>query len=77
MVTSRIGKLVAMNKSKTRGNPTVEWNQINWQKAERLTFKLHSSYLSYNQFWIVSLKKDEDIKERNEAKVSRSVLKER
>lgn len=29
-----------MNKSKTRDNPTVEWNQINWRKAERLTFKL-------------------------------------
>jgi hypothetical protein len=29
-----------MNKSKTRENPTVEWNQINWRKAERLTFKL-------------------------------------
>jgi RNA-directed DNA polymerase len=29
-----------MNKSKTRENPTVEWNQINWLKAERLTFKL-------------------------------------
>ena len=40
MVTSRIGTLVAMNKSKTRDNPTVEWNQINWRKAERLTFKL-------------------------------------
>ncbi len=32
--------LVAMNKSKTRDNSTVEWNQINWQRAERLTFKL-------------------------------------
>ncbi|WP_445300455.1 group II intron reverse transcriptase/maturase [Microcoleus sp. BROC3] len=31
---------LAMNKSKTRDNPTVEWNQINWLKAERLTFKL-------------------------------------
>ncbi len=29
-----------MNKSKTRDNPTVEWNQINWRKAERLAFKL-------------------------------------
>ena len=29
-----------MNKSKTRDNPTVEWNQINWRRAERLTFKL-------------------------------------
>lgn len=29
-----------MNKSKTRENPTVEWNKINWRKAERLTFKL-------------------------------------
>ena len=29
-----------MNKSKTRDNQTVEWNQINWRKAERLTFKL-------------------------------------
>ena len=29
-----------MNKSKTRDNPTVEWNQINWLKAEILTFKL-------------------------------------
>jgi RNA-directed DNA polymerase len=29
-----------MNKSKTRDIPTVEWNQINWRKAERLTFKL-------------------------------------
>jgi RNA-directed DNA polymerase len=29
-----------MDKSKTRDNPTVEWNQINWRKAERLTFKL-------------------------------------
>ena len=29
-----------MNKSKTRDNPTVEWNQINWSQAERLTFKL-------------------------------------
>ena len=29
-----------MNKSKTRDNPTVEWNQINWRKVERLTFKL-------------------------------------
>ncbi|MDF0556046.1 group II intron reverse transcriptase/maturase [Kamptonema sp. UHCC 0994] len=26
--------------SKTQNNLTVEWNQINWQKAERLTFKL-------------------------------------
>ncbi len=40
MVTSRIETLVAMNKSKTRDNPTVEWSQINWRKAERLTFKL-------------------------------------
>src|SRR4028119_1032903 len=31
---------LAMNKSKTRDNPTVEWNQINWRRAERLTFKL-------------------------------------
>ncbi|WP_373534549.1 group II intron reverse transcriptase/maturase [Microcoleus sp.] len=29
-----------MNKSKTRDDPTVEWNQINWRRAERLTFKL-------------------------------------
>jgi len=29
-----------MNMSKTRDNLTVEWNQINWRKAERLTFKL-------------------------------------
>ena len=29
-----------MNKSKTQDNLTVEWNQINWRKAERLTFKL-------------------------------------
>ena len=29
-----------MNKSKTRDNPTVEWNKINWRRAERLTFKL-------------------------------------
>jgi RNA-directed DNA polymerase len=29
-----------MNKSKTRDIPTVEWNQINWRRAERLTFKL-------------------------------------
>ncbi|WP_293126039.1 group II intron reverse transcriptase/maturase [Microcoleus sp. bin38.metabat.b11b12b14.051] len=36
-----------MNKSKTRDNPTVEWNQINWRKAERLTFKLQKRiYLS-------------------------------
>ena len=34
------GNQVAMNKSKTRDNPTVEWNQINWRRAERLTFKL-------------------------------------
>jgi len=40
MVTSRIETLVAMNKSKTRDNPTVEWNGINWRKAERLKFKL-------------------------------------
>ncbi|WP_079679964.1 group II intron reverse transcriptase/maturase [Planktothrix sp. PCC 11201] len=26
--------------SKTQNNLTVEWNQINWRKAERLTFKL-------------------------------------
>jgi RNA-directed DNA polymerase len=26
--------------SKTLNNQTVEWNQINWRKAERLTFKL-------------------------------------
>ena len=31
---------VAINKSKTRNNPTVEWNKINWRRAERLTFKL-------------------------------------
>ncbi|WP_333218043.1 MULTISPECIES: group II intron reverse transcriptase/maturase [unclassified Microcoleus] len=29
-----------MNKSKTQDNLTVEWNQINWRRAERLTFKL-------------------------------------
>lgn len=29
-----------MNKSKTQNNLTVEWNQINWRQAERLTFKL-------------------------------------
>jgi len=29
-----------MNISKTQNNLTVEWNQINWRKAERLTFKL-------------------------------------
>ena len=32
-----------MNTSKTRVsllNPMVEWSQINWRKAERLTFKL-------------------------------------
>ena len=29
-----------MNKSKTQNNLMVEWNQINWRKAERLTFKL-------------------------------------
>ena len=29
-----------MNMSKTQNNLTVEWNQINWRKAERLTFKL-------------------------------------
>jgi RNA-directed DNA polymerase len=29
-----------MNKSKRRENPTVEWNKINWRKAERLTLKL-------------------------------------
>lgn len=29
-----------MNMSKTQNNLTVEWNQINWCKAERLTFKL-------------------------------------
>ena len=23
-----------------RENPTVEWNKINWRKAERLTLKL-------------------------------------
>jgi RNA-directed DNA polymerase len=34
------GNQVAMYKSKTRDNPTVEWNQINWRRAERLTFKL-------------------------------------
>lgn len=38
---------VAMNKSKTRDIPTVEWNKINWRKAERLTFKLQKRiYLS-------------------------------
>jgi len=36
-----------MNKSKTRDIPTVEWNQIKWRKAERLTFKLQKRiYLS-------------------------------
>jgi hypothetical protein len=32
-----------MDKSKTRVNllnPMVEWKDINWRKAERLTFKL-------------------------------------
>ena len=29
-----------MNISKTQNNLTVEWNEINWRKAERLTFKL-------------------------------------
>jgi RNA-directed DNA polymerase len=29
-----------MNMSKTQNHLTVEWNQINWRKAERLTFKL-------------------------------------
>jgi RNA-directed DNA polymerase len=29
-----------MNISKTHNLVTVEWNQINWRKAERLTFKL-------------------------------------
>ncbi|MEH1923344.1 group II intron reverse transcriptase/maturase [Nostoc sp.] len=29
-----------MNKSKTQNNLMVEWNQINWCKAERFTFKL-------------------------------------
>ncbi|CAD5985053.1 group II intron reverse transcriptase/maturase [Planktothrix agardhii] len=29
-----------MNISKTLNNQTVEWNEINWRKAERLTFKL-------------------------------------
>ena len=29
-----------MKKSKTLNNQTVEWNQINWRKVERLTFKL-------------------------------------
>ena len=29
-----------MNMSKTQNNLTVEWNQINWRQAERLTFKL-------------------------------------
>ncbi len=37
---------------------------------------LNRKYYS-NPFWICILKKDEDIKERNEAKVSRSVLNER
>src|SRR6476620_45059 len=31
---------VAINMSKTQDNLTVEWNQINWRKAEKLTFKL-------------------------------------
>jgi RNA-directed DNA polymerase len=31
---------VAIYMSKTQNNLTVEWNQINWRKAERLTFKL-------------------------------------
>jgi RNA-directed DNA polymerase len=29
-----------MNMSKTQNNLMVEWNQINWRKAERLVFKL-------------------------------------
>jgi RNA-directed DNA polymerase len=29
-----------MNMSKTQNNLTVEWNEVNWRKAERLTFKL-------------------------------------
>ncbi|WP_333138048.1 reverse transcriptase N-terminal domain-containing protein [Microcoleus sp. Pol11C2] len=34
-----MGTIVAMNKSKTRDNPTLEWHQINGRQAERLTFK--------------------------------------
>jgi RNA-directed DNA polymerase len=37
---SKDGIQVAINMSKTQNNLTVEWNQLNWRKAERLTFKL-------------------------------------
>ena len=34
-----MGNIVAMNKSKTRENPTLEWNQINGRQAEKVKFK--------------------------------------